>query len=132
MTSPGATQLSVLVVEDEFLVATEIAAILEEAGHRVIGPVASVEAAAAVLAAGPKPGIAIIDVNLRGQSAAPIAVRLRELGVPFCVCSGYRSADLNESFGEVTMVQKPVTPANLLHAVAQIVDQHQTAVTGGG
>ena len=39
-----------LVVEDEFLIAEEMAAVLEEAGHVVLGPAGSVRAAEAMLA----------------------------------------------------------------------------------
>jgi len=122
MESNTGGKLRVLVVEDEYLVAAEIASILEDAGHSVLGPVGSVNTATALLRDEAKPDIAIIDVNLRGQSAAPIAECMSELGVPFCVCTGYRSSDLRASFGDdVATVQKPVTPAGILHAIDQII-----------
>jgi len=118
MASHEDIMLRVLVVEDEFLVAAEIAGILEDAGHSVLGPVGSVDAATALLQGEAKPDMAIIDVNLRGQSAAPLVDRMRVLGVPFCVCTGYRSSDLRTSFGDDVMtLQKPVTPTNLLRVI---------------
>jgi len=112
------SKLRILVVEDEFLVAAEIVAILEDAGHTVVGPVGSVDTATALLRDGDMPDLAVIDVNLRGRSAAPLARRMNDLGVPFCVCTGYRLSDLRASFGDdVTTLQKPVTPENLLRTI---------------
>jgi CheY-like chemotaxis protein len=107
-------QLRVLVVEDEFIIADEIAAMIESGGHRVVGPVGTVDEAIARLAQGDEPDAAVIDANLRGVSSAPVAERLRELQVPFCVCTGYRSNDLKASFGEVDVLEKPINERRLL------------------
>jgi DNA-binding response OmpR family regulator len=110
--------LRVMVVEDEFIIADEIAAILEDSGHEVIGPFGSIEQAAAGLSAADTPDCAILDANLRGKSSVPLAERLRELDVPFCLCTGYRSDDLRAIFGEVPVLQKPVN-ARALTAVIE-------------
>ena len=114
-------QLNILVVEDEFLIATEIATILEDAGHAVVGPAGSVAAALAALAEPGKPDFAVIDANLRGESSSPIAAELRRLSIPFCVCTGYRPSDLKAQFGEAATIQKPVNPATLLGIIAAMV-----------
>lgn len=108
--------MQILVVEDEFLIATEIMGILEDAGHQVLGPAGSVNAAEKLLAR-ERPDVAIIDANLRGETSASLAEQLRELAIPFCVCTGYRSTDLKVNFGEVETLQKPVTPHNLLAVI---------------
>ena len=110
--------LRVLVVEDEFLIATEIAAILEEAGHLVLGPAGSVAAAREVLTREPRPDFAVIDANLRGESSAPLALDLAGMAIPFCVCTGYRPADLKAQFGDVTTLQKPVNPTTLIGIIS--------------
>jgi DNA-binding response OmpR family regulator len=114
-------QRSVLVVEDEFLIATEMAATLEDAGYRVLGPAGSVAAAEQVLAAGHRPDVAIVDANLRGESSAPLVARLRELSIPFCVCTGYRNVDLKTTFGDVAALQKPIDPAALLKTIVALI-----------
>lgn len=113
-------RLDVLVLEDEFIIADEIASILEDAGHSVIGPAATVEAALRQLEGKRKPAVAIIDANIRGGSSVPVAQKLREMDVPFCLCTGYRSSDLAAEFGEVAMVQKPVSPAAILAAIRSL------------
>jgi two-component system, response regulator PdtaR len=116
-------RLHVFVLEDEFIIADEIASILEEAGHAVIGPTATVDAAISRLADGTKPDVAIIDANIRGDSSIAVAQRLRDLNVPFCLCTGYRSSDLASEFGDVAMVQKPVSPAAILATIRSLVGQ---------
>jgi CheY-like chemotaxis protein len=112
--------LTVLVVEDEFLIAEEMAAMLRDAGHVVLGPAGSVRAAEAMLADDPKPDVAVIDANLRGETSAPLARRLRERGIPFCVCTGYRINDLRSLFGDVVTIRKPIDPALLLRTLAAL------------
>lgn len=113
--------LRVMVVEDEFIIADEIAAILEESGHDVMGPFGSIEQAAAVLDGGEKPDCAVLDANLRGKSSVPLAGKLKNLGVPFCLCTGYRSDDLRATFGEVPILQKPINA----RALKAVVDEMQ-------
>jgi DNA-binding response OmpR family regulator len=107
----------VLIIEDEFIIADEIAAIVTGAGYEVIGPVGSVESADAALDAGTRPDFAVVDANLRGGSSARIAHRLRDMGVPFCVCTGYRFSDLKPTFGDVALLQKPVDSRTLVAVI---------------
>jgi CheY-like chemotaxis protein len=113
-------KLRVMIVEDEFIIADEIAMIVEGAGHAVIGPVASVEDAAAMLASEP-PDFAIIDANLRGQSSSPLARSLAGMEIPFCICTGYRIDDLKPTFGDVAVIQKPVRDRALLSVLDQAI-----------
>jgi CheY-like chemotaxis protein len=111
--------LQVLIVEDEFIIADEIASIVEGVGHSIVGPAATVDEAMAILAS-KSPDFAIIDANLRGHSSSSLARRLNELEVPFCVCTGYRVDDLRSTFGDVPVVQKPVR-ARTLAAILETV-----------
>lgn len=103
-----ARYLRVMVVEDEFIIADEIAGIVMDSGHEVLGPFGSIEDAAASLGDEEKPDLAILDANLRGKSSASLAEQLRGLGVPVCLCTGYRSDDLRAAFGDVSVLHKPV------------------------
>lgn len=114
----------VLVLEDEFFIADEIAYILETAGYAVVGPVATVEEALQAIGDEP-PEAAVIDANLRGVPSVPVAFALREAGIPFVVCSGYRAEDLFPTFGEVTLVAKPVHSGRLVTALKSSLDAGQ-------
>ncbi len=111
------TPLRILIIEDEFIIADEIAAIVGEAGYAVVGPVGSIPQAEAMLADKAPADFAVVDANLRGGSSAGIANRLRELDVPFCICTGYRFNDLKATFGDVALLQKPVDGRTLLAVI---------------
>ena len=83
----------VLLVEDEALVAMLIGDALSDAGAVVIGPFAAVAPALAAIADMP-PELAILDLNLGGESSLPIADDLVARGVPIIFASGYGNAGL--------------------------------------
>lgn len=109
--------MRVLIVEDEFIIADEIASIVEGLGHSIVGPAGTIEEATATIRR-EAPDFAIIDANLRGQSSAVLAQCLTRLDVPFCVCTGYRSDDIRSAFGDVPVVQKPVRERALAAVLA--------------
>ena len=76
----------VLVVEDEAIVAIDIADQLTEAGFEVVGPAPSV-AKALKLIEHVGCDIAVLDVNLRDETAEPVARELRLRRTPFLFLS---------------------------------------------
>jgi two-component system, response regulator PdtaR len=81
-----AVQPSVLVVEDDFLIAAYLEGALAEDGWRVLGPAASVAQALTLLEA-ETPAVAVLDVSLNGEFVTRVAERLRVLRVPFALAS---------------------------------------------
>jgi two-component system, response regulator PdtaR len=112
----------VLLVEDELLVAWDIERMLKTAGLRVLGPVSSVAAALALLKT-EKPDAAILDLNLRGELATPVARRLRELGVPFVLSTAYNHlrADDEEAFSGVANLGKPLPSERCVQVLGEIL-----------
>jgi two-component SAPR family response regulator len=98
----------VLVVEDEYFVALDIAVTLKRRGIEVIGPASTVERALTLIGAASHLDGAVIDVNLQGQLAFPIADLLAKRGVPFIFTTGYDSSSLPERYRAVPCCQKPV------------------------
>lgn len=76
-----------MVVEDEFLVAMELEGDLESHGCEIFGPASTITQALAVLH-DDRPEVVVLDVNLRGSRATPVAAALRERGVPFVLITG--------------------------------------------
>ncbi len=64
---------------------------------------------------------AIIDANLAGVSANPLASALTGRGLPFIVLSGYSSEQLQGKFIGALFMQKPFQPAQLIKALNTIV-----------
>jgi signal transduction histidine kinase len=80
----------VLVAEDEPLVAMELVETLGALGCRVAGPAATVEEALRLAAAeAGRLSAAVLDVNLHGRAAFPVADLLAARGVPVVWATGY-------------------------------------------
>ena len=102
----------ILVLEDEALIAMDLAQMLAEAGARSI---ASAATNAEALAALDELAIdaAVVDLHLgRDGSSYEVAGLLREKGIPFVFTSG--SADVADGFRDVPLVGKPYKGDELL------------------
>jgi len=114
----------VLLVEDEALVAMLIEDALDSAGAVMLGPYAAV---APALAAIPDalPELAVLDLNLAGESSLPIADELAGRGVPLVFASGYGQAGLPPRFRGRPMLAKPFDPAELISVLAALWEAAQ-------
>ncbi len=111
----------VLIVEDEYYLADDLSRALREAGAQVVGPVGSLtEAQAAVDER--SFDCAVLDMNLRGEAAFPIADRLGEAGIPFVIATGYNSIALPERFRGLPRVEKPFDMRQLLEAIPALMN----------
>lgn len=104
--------LRVLVVEDEFLVALEVEAALEEFGCSVVGPYAKLSKALDAARTTPVDG-AVLDINLNGEMVYPLAELLTTQKVPFVFITGYTAADLPERFRPFRRLSKPLDAESL-------------------
>ena len=112
----------ILVVEDEYLIASELVWLLNEAGAIIEGPFASVrEAMAAIDDSDGEIDAAVLDVNLgEGGKSYSVADRLERLGIPYLFTTGYtRHAD-NPAYSDRPRLEKPVRPRALLNAIAAL------------
>ncbi|MFD2739900.1 HWE histidine kinase domain-containing protein [Sulfitobacter aestuarii] len=120
-----------LLVEDEVVIGMDLSLTLEEAGFSVDGPHADV--AAAMRALNVMPDIALLDVQLGKETSAPVAERLRALGVPFVVLSGRASDDpLPPGFEGAAVMQKPHRDCALLALLQQCLDAAAEDRRGSG
>ncbi|ESY95271.1 response regulator [Mesorhizobium australicum] len=109
----------VLVVEDEWLIAEDVASDLRAAGYPVVGPVSSVAAALRLVEAD-KVDMALLDVQLNAETSLPIAEILLARGTPFAFVTGYGRGDLPARFRNCKFVAKPASEAAILTAVADL------------
>lgn len=101
-------QLDILIVEDESMIALELEMMIKDLGHRVVGIAAKPQQAISLIASlGPGIDGVFLDANLAGQSAVPVAERLRECDIPFVVVSGYSFNELIKLGFDRSGVQKP-------------------------
>ena len=106
----------VLFVEDEYLVAMDMSAYLEAAGAHVVGPASNVRAALEAVEQMELDG-AILDVNLRGEMAYPVADALVARGIPFVFTTGYDAHAVPARFAGVKRCEKPTTPEAISKAL---------------
>ena len=99
---------SILVVEDEPLIAMMLEDFLETLGHRVHATCDSVSQAIGETEKGGF-DIAILDVNLGGETAWPVAHKLREKRIPFVIATGGHVEPPPVEFANVPVIEKPYT-----------------------
>ena len=98
--------ISLFLVEDEALIRMMMVQMLEELGHRVIAEAGSVREALS-LAETSEFDLALLDVNLDGESVAPVARAIERRGLPFLFVTGYAPAALPEPFTGSSVLRKP-------------------------
>ena len=109
--------LKVLVVEDALLLALELEAALVEAGASVLGPAANAEEAIEMM--DQDFDVVLLDADLNGRSAAPIAEELARRGRPFILATGHNdTASLPPETASIT-VRKPYNVRQIALALAR-------------
>jgi len=113
-------QLSVLIVEDEPLIAMMLEDFVDTLGHVVAGTADSVEAALERVAAGGF-DLAILDVHLRGgEPCWPVADALADRGLPFVLATGGHVTPPPARHAAAPALPKPFTMDNVDKALAAL------------
>jgi DNA-binding response OmpR family regulator len=108
--------IRVLIVEDEPMIALSIEDVLIDAGFEIAGVVSKLEKALGLIESGACDA-AIVDANLAGLSASPVAIALTALGLPFIVLSGYSREQMQGAFAGACFLQKPCRPELLIETL---------------
>ncbi len=97
----------VLLVEDESMIAMMMEQTLRELELEVVGPFSTVKDAVAAIERAPVDA-GILDINLGGEMAYPIAQILQSRKIPFVFMTGYGADTMERPFPEVRIFQKPL------------------------
>lgn len=108
----GDAAKTVLLVEDEPLIAIMMQEALRELGLRVVGPLGTIPTALASVDAD-RFDSAILDVNLAGLPIYPVADALAARGIPFVFITGYSADGIDRRYAHVPVLEKPVEPEAL-------------------
>lgn len=122
-----ASPVSVLVVEDEALIAMDLQMLLEDAGYRVLGPANSVENALAILAI-ETPDAALLDINLGRSDVFSVANRLSESNTKVIFLSGHSIQKLPPSLRDRPLVTKPYLPHVLMQTLRRVLAEASAVV----
>ena len=120
---------TVLIVEDEIFVATDIERILEEAGYKVTAIAAD---RAEALAAAPGAQIALVDINLRdGMTGPAIACDLsRDFGVKIVYVTANPAQIEPRAPHAIGFIRKPFSDDAILAAVDFAAGVQQSSPSG--
>jgi len=118
--SPDLRGHRVLVVEDEYYIASDTARALRSAGAEVMGPCPS-EADARNEIEVQRPDAAIVDINLGNGPSFRLAESLKNDGIPFVFVTGYDSEEIPEQFRNIRRLQKPVPLPSVVEAISKLV-----------
>jgi DNA-binding response OmpR family regulator len=112
----------VLIVEDEALVALDIAGQLTEAGLTIVGPAVSVASALKLIR---KEGCdaAVLDINLGRETSEPIVRQLRAQNIPFVILTGYANSAALPRYDGAPALSKPARPAELIAALLRCMSR---------
>ncbi len=111
----------ILVVEDEYFLGDDLAKALRDVGAEIVGPIGELTEALQALDAPGTIDAAVLDINLRGEMAFPVARTLRERGVPFVFATGYSQTVVEPEFNDVPRWEKPFDAAALARAMPGLV-----------
>ncbi|HVP96087.1 response regulator [Methanoregula sp.] len=121
------TEKTVLIVEDEGLIALHLTETLENRRFRIIGTVHSGEMALQTLEKSQKPDLIIMDIGLTGSlDGIETARKIRQqYTIPIIFLTAYSDKNRMEKAKELSAVEyliKPVTEEDLLTAIRNALD----------
>lgn len=109
---------TVLVVEDEFIIALDLSETVRDLGFKVEGPYADKENAFIAIDRH-MPDCAILDVKTADGEVYPLADALADAGVPIIFHSGHiASSDITERYPQARACSKPCPPDRLIMMIS--------------
>jgi CheY-like chemotaxis protein len=114
---------TILVVEDEPLVALEVVAALKACGAHVVSASRVAEAVSSV--ALHEIVAAVLDINLGGEDCSVFCQHLSQLQIPFVFYTGYATAP--DGWSNVPIITKPAHGTHIVDTVERLWASHQHA-----
>ena len=118
---------TVLVVEDEFIIALDLSETVRDLGYRVEGPFADKENAFIAIDQ-EMPDCAILDVQTADGEVYPLADALADAGVPIIFHSGHVApTDITERYPQAQACAKPCPPDRLINMIGCAIEEADLA-----
>jgi DNA-binding NtrC family response regulator len=105
---------SVVLVEDEYLIADVLRTVLELEGARVLGPYASVDLALRSADDVAQADVAVLDVNLKGGHVYPLVDHLTAQGMSVVLTTGYDADSIPPAYSQLPRMLKPIVSRELV------------------
>ncbi|ACI58424.1 putative transcriptional regulator, Crp/Fnr family (plasmid) [Rhizobium leguminosarum bv. trifolii WSM2304] len=107
-----------LVVEDDYVLASDLASTLSEAGIKIIGPAPNIKQALRYIEESAQIDVAILDINLSGTMVFPVADELSKRNIPFFFATGYSRDVVPPRFADRIFVEKPLDKRAVFEALS--------------
>jgi CheY-like chemotaxis protein len=118
--APALVGATVLVVEDEALVALDLALELRDLGCIVLGPAADSAQALALLQR-QRPDAVLLDLGLRDGFALALVEALAAAGTPYVLTTGYDCERLEPALRHAPRLDKPYGREELRRALLRVL-----------
>lgn len=110
----------VLIVEDDYFTADDLATDFEKAGMVIVGPVPSLAKALRCIDEGPIDG-AVLDINLDGEKVYEVADALMNREVPIVFVTGYERPSIPDRYRDMPLCLKPVASSKVLEELERLI-----------
>ncbi|MEF0942458.1 response regulator [Rhizobium sp. BR 362] len=114
----------VLVVEDEYLLAFDLAESLGDHDLIVLGPAPTIAQALSLIAETDGIDCAILDVSVNGEMVFPVAEALSKRGIPFVFTTGYEQSVFGERFTGIEVYSKPLDIERVTMEISALAHDH--------
>lgn len=109
--------ISILVVEDDWLIGDDLKATLQDMGYKVLGPAQNCSAALEIIL-NDRPHLALVDIQLGSETCEAVLDECRLQNVPVVISSGYHPEMMPDFCRDRPTVSKPVDMRQLSAALA--------------
>lgn len=111
----------ILIVEDEWTIASMIGSIVTGAGYAVLGPAGHLDSALALATSEPITA-ALLDIELgAGVQSYPVAKILQDHSIPFAFVSSQPPDQIDGAYAGCRLVRKPFEAAELVKVLSDLV-----------
>lgn len=122
--APALSGKRILVIEDEYFIASDLKRALQAVDATVVGPAADLKGGLGL--ADQDLDAAVLDVNLEGATTYQLADRLRDRLVPYMFLTGYDGWALPELYRDVPRVSKPFQMKAVLACLGHLLTEKRT------
>ena len=110
----------VLIVEDEYFLADDLARGFAQEGISIVGPVPSLDQAMALVEQ-EQINLAVLDIALDGSKIYDVADILIAQDVPVLFVTGYDRDAIPDRYADVPICQKPASAKDVIIALERII-----------
>lgn len=113
--------LRVFIVEDEAILLCDLEDMITHMGLQIVGSATRLDQAMKLVSSGLEIDVALLDMNLNGESSDPVADLLLEKGAALLFVSGYGRHGLSDRFNDCHVLQKPYDETKLSNALHRLL-----------